>query len=106
MKSLDSGHPPIVSVRLSATERAAYLTHLVTMNRRLETEDWLEISRPLALSATTRLAMRTFWSRWCEAQALITDYFTGTAEFPVGTSKRIWSWVPARLLFALVADEC
>jgi hypothetical protein len=105
MKSLDSGHSPIVSVRLSATERAAYLTHLVTMNRRLDAEDWLEISRPLALSATTRLALRAFWLNWCEAQSRITDYFTGSAEFPVGTRSRVWNWVSARLLFALVADE-
>jgi hypothetical protein len=105
MKSLDSGDSPVFSVRLSSTERAVYLSYLVCMNRAIETEDWLEISRPLALSAMTRCALRTFWKHWCEAQSMIADYFTGGAEFPVGTRKRVWKWVVAKLLFALVADE-
>lgn len=99
MRRLDDSDSAPLTVRLPIAERAALVAELARTNETIETEQWLNLASKVTASQAVRLALRMFWADWMSCKSAILAYYAARV------TPKAASWVPSRLLFAMLSNE-
>lgn len=99
MRRLDDSDSAPLTVRLPIAERAALVGELARTNEKIETEQWMRLTSKVTASQAVRMALRMFWLDWMSCQSAVIDYYA------VRVTPKASSWVPSRLLFAMLSNE-
>lgn len=99
MRRLDDTDSAPITVRLPIAERAALVAELARTNENIETEQWLNLTSKVTASQAVRVALRMFWVDWLSCKSAILAYYAARV------TPKVASWVPSRLLFAMLSNE-